>query len=91
MENTFTFHTDSGHGWLEVSSNDLEKLGLKESDFSRYSYKEKHAISFPTYYLEEDCDAAVFIKEYKKANGEFHFKDIHVEGASLVRRLEQLH
>ena len=63
-KDTFTFHKDAGHGWLEVGSMDLNKLGLKESDFSSYSYK-AHAISFPTYYLEEDRDAGVFIERFK--------------------------
>jgi len=88
-ENTFTFHTDAGHGWLEVGSMDLNKLGLKESDFSSYSYK-AHAISFPTYYLEEDRDAGVFIERFKKVNGDIHFKDAHVEGNSLIRDLDHI-
>ena len=69
---------------------DLNKLGLKESDFSSYSYKE-HAISFPTYYLEEDLDAGVFIERFKKVNGDIHFKDAHVEGNSPIRDLDHLH
>ena len=88
-KNTFTFHTDAGHGWLEVGSKDLDRLGLKESDFSSCSYKE-HVFS-PTYYLEEDCDAGVFIERFKKVNGDIHFKDAHVEGDSPIRDLDHLH
>jgi len=89
MKNTFTFHSDSGHGWLEVGSKDLDRLGLKESDFSAYSYKE-HVFS-PTYYLEEDRDADIFIEMFKKVNGDIHFKDAHVEGNSPIRDLDHLH
>ena len=85
MKNTFTFHTDAGHGWLEVGSKDLDRLGLKESDFSSCSYKE-HVFS-PTYYLEEDCDAGIFIEKFEKANGAINLKDSYVEGNSPIRDL----
>ena len=91
-EMVFTFHSDSGHGWLEVTSTDLNKLGLKESDFSPYSYKEPawRPFDLARYYLEEDCDAGVFIEEFKKVNGEIHFTDSYVEGKSPIRKLEHL-
>ena len=61
----YTFHADAAHGWLEVSLGDCEALGLKPLDFSRYSYRQKD-----TLYLEEDCDASVFMNAYKAINGE---------------------
>tara|TARA_R110002094_G_C4743305_1_gene197883 strand:+ start:141 stop:434 length:294 start_codon:yes stop_codon:yes gene_type:complete len=88
MKNTFTFHIDSGHGWLEVGSNDLDRLGLKESDFSSCSYKE-HVFS-PTYYLEEDRDADIFIEKFEKANGAINLKEDYVEGNSPIRDLDHL-
>ena len=97
MTKPFTFHIDAGHCWLEVTSTDLNKLGLKESDFSPYSYKEPAWRPFDlarlnntTYYLEEDCDAKVFIEEFEKVNGEIHFTDSYVEGESPIRNLEHL-
>lgn len=35
------FHSDPGHGWLEVMRSQLITLGLKPSDFSRYSYRDR--------------------------------------------------
>lgn len=55
---------DPGHGWLEVSWTDLKSLGLNPSDFSTYSYRNGN-----TFYLEEDCDAAKFLKAYEAKHG----------------------
>ena len=49
--NSFTFHSDNGHGWLEVSQADLNRAGLTRLDFSGYSY-----VDGDTLYLEEDCN-----------------------------------
>ena len=57
---TFTFHTDPSHGWLEVSAAELFNVGLVPSDFSAYSYQQGEVV-----YLEEDCDAPVFIRTYE--------------------------
>ena len=34
MKNTLTSHSDSGHGWLEVSAADLADLHATPKDFS---------------------------------------------------------
>ena len=62
---SYKFHADAGHGWLEVPLGDCEALGLKPSDFSRYSYRESD-----TLYLEEDRDLSVFLNAHKAINGE---------------------
>ena len=70
MENkTYIFHTDPGHGWLAVPFKDIHRLGIGEK-ISGYSY-----IKGKTAYLEEDCDAGVFIDAYKKEFGKmFEFR-----------------
>lgn len=55
IEHVYTFHTDAGHGWLEVDMLELDMLGITDQ-ISRYSYKHRGKA-----YLEEDCDASVFI------------------------------
>ena len=60
---TYIFHTDPGHGWLAVPFKDIEALGVGDK-ISRYSYVKRK-----TAYLEEDCDAAVFINAYKARFG----------------------
>ena len=54
------WYTDPGHGWLRVETLELHVLGVA-GDISGYSYLHpsgKYA------YLEEDCDATVFIEAY---------------------------
>jgi hypothetical protein len=52
---TIVFHSDPGHGWLQVSINLANKLGI-ESKISGYSYMDNKY-----YYLEEDCDFSLFL------------------------------
>lgn len=68
MEKSFTFHTDAGHGWLEVLQADYEAAGLSARDFTRYSYQKKGAHGL-TFYLEEDQDAPLFLHKYKTTTG----------------------
>jgi len=56
----FTFHTDPSHGWLEVPVAELHRINLTPSDFSAYSYQQGEVV-----YLEEDCDAPVFMRTYE--------------------------
>jgi len=58
---TLRFHSDAGHGWLEVPKHEVQSLGIKPS---RYSYQNNG-----NFYLEEDCDAMNFIQAYKKKCG----------------------
>lgn len=82
-ERIFTFHTDPGHGWLEVSKQDLNEFYLtdKISSFS-YISDDKNTI-----YLEEDCDASLFISEYRKKYGDIKYTEEYSED-SFVRELE---
>jgi hypothetical protein len=51
----YVFHTDAGHGWLEVHKDELELFGIADK-VSSYSYVQGNKV-----YLEEDCDASLFI------------------------------
>jgi len=59
----FTFHTDPGHGWLEVPLAMLRDLNI-HNKISAYSYKD--AVNA---YLEEDCDAALFLAAFALKHG----------------------
>ena len=59
----FTFHTDPGHGWLQVPRKMLTELGI-DSEISGYSYE-----SGDYAYLEEDGDAGTFVEAYIKRHG----------------------
>jgi hypothetical protein len=82
---TFTFHTDPRHGWLEVSIPNLLSVGLAPSDFSAYSFEGNGNV-----YLEEDCDAAVFIRTYEQAVGPFAFTESHISYDHWIRRLRRI-
>ena len=56
-----TFFEDPGHGWLEVPLVDIFKAGV-EDKISSYSY-----LSDGVAYLEEDCDAPLFVKSLEDA------------------------
>ena len=62
-EPTYTYHTDPGHGWIEVPIVDLVVLGL-QTRISGYSYTDGQSI-----YLEEDRDAALWVDEYHRRHG----------------------
>lgn len=59
----YTFYQDPGHGWIDVSLAELTRLGIADK-ISAYSYTNGARA-----YLEEDCDAAVWIQA-KRAHGE---------------------
>jgi hypothetical protein len=75
-----TFHTDPGHGWLEVTRADLVELGILGL-ISPYSYTDG-----PRFYLEEDCDATLYLEAAKAAGWVLHLVDKYAEN-SFVRQL----
>jgi hypothetical protein len=50
------WHTDPAHEWLEVDYADLVALGIEDA-ISSFSYR-----NGDTVYLEEDCDAPLFLE-----------------------------
>lgn len=75
----YTFHQDPGHGWIQVSLEEVKRLGIKPS---RYSYQDRtHA------YLEEDCDAGLFIEAKKAAGEPYAFTEQHTNHDSFIRSL----
>lgn len=85
---SLTFHCDPAHGWLEVSRDIVLNIGLKPTDFSKYSFKSRDGQKF---YLEEDCDLTKFLFAYGKMCGKLpRFVDNYSAGESFVRRLPRL-
>lgn len=58
-------YSDSGHGWLAVKIADLAKLGIK-NQITGHSYKYGK-----TAYLEEDCDALLYLQKLEKNGIEY--------------------
>jgi hypothetical protein len=81
MTTTLTFHSDPGHAWLQVPLRTIDALGIA-ADISDYSYRDR-----TNAYLEEDCDAWVFIRAFEKQHGcKPQFADKYSE-ESFVRSL----
>ncbi len=84
---TLKLHTDPGHGWLEVPGFLLRALS-REEEVSGYSYYDKKA---DTFYLEEDCDAALVALPLTAMEGEGTYTVFDVQTSyshdSFVRKL----
>ena len=76
-----TFHTDSGHGWLEVSIEDIRELCI-ENSISRYSY-----IANGRVYLEEDCDASLYFANAKDNGWVINMTEKYHAGDCFIRNL----
>ena len=70
---TFEFIIDPGHAWLRVPIKLLEDWNI-DILISEYSYRTREMA-----YLEEDCDAGVFINEAKKRNYKYEIVDKYIE------------
>ena len=82
---TFTFYYDAGHGWLEVSKDVLQTVGLTEDDFSSYSYQDRENL-----YLEEDMDAYTFVKSWELKHGDIKIKQRDDGHQSPIRQLARV-
>lgn len=79
---TFTFYTDPGHGWLMVHMNDLHDIEMSPGQFSGYSYRDHDWL-----YLEEDCDANIFLANYERLRGNFRIRHEYDDRDSFIRSL----
>lgn len=82
---TFKFYSDSGHGWLAVKRQLVYDLNLADT-ITRYSHQ-----NGCTAYLEEDCDANVFLRAYELTYGkEYVIKNVTSKrNNSPIRDYEQ--
>ena len=78
---TFTFHSDAGHGWVEVPMAVLKELEIADK-ITSYSY-----LRDKTAYLEEDCDAGTFLKAYAAKHGATPKIETQWSETSFVRGL----
>ena len=77
-----SFESDPSHGWLIAPIDEIREAGLSISDYS-YIYRDTG-----TAYLEEDCDAMVFINYLEKNNVAFKVKETHIDHTHPIRQLE---
>ena len=71
---------DDGHGWLRV-----DKFNYIRSGFiaSRYSYYDDQYV-----YLEQDCDAPLYINEHNVTN---YIPEQYYQGYCFVRDLDNIY
>lgn len=74
-----TFHSDPGHGWLQVPHSLIYELSIQEQ-VSPYSYMDDVYV-----YLEEDCDLSVFIRAMNAKGFELSMKDRSSDENSPIR------
>ena len=79
----YIFHSDPGHGWLQVTRQELKDLGILDK-ISHYSYQKRGDV-----YLEEDCDYSLFAERMKELGKPFEIKEINSQSKdSIVRSYE---
>ena len=85
---TYTYHTDNGHGWLEVPVADFQNAGLKMSQVRDYSYATVQGDTYErTLYLEEDCHMSLFLDAIAAKGIEFDIVEEHHTGDAYIREL----
>ena len=79
-DGTVRWVVDSGHGWLRVPMESAAGL-----EFSEFSYVDPAGRLL---YLEEDCDAGVWLKHHGVSGRDFP-ADV-VNGSSAIRNLPRV-
>lgn len=84
MSTTFkiVYHTDPGHGWLEVNRNLLKEFGV-EGKITPFSYQ-----NGDTVYLEEDCDASTLVTAMAIKGHVIEYVNKHTNNISPIRDLD---
>jgi hypothetical protein len=77
---SLTFHTDPGHGWLEVTRAQLDALNIT-AQITPYSYQHRDRV-----YLEEDIDAGLYLQTAKAAGYRLTIRDQYAD-PSPIRNL----
>lgn len=76
------YHQDPSHGWLEVPRSELVAAGIANK-VSRYSYQRGNTV-----YLEEDCDAPLFVQACQRRGIDVLPIAVFTEAESFIRRLD---
>jgi hypothetical protein len=79
----YIFHSDAGHGWLQVPLAEIKKLKI-EDKISNYSYIDRYN-EFA--FLEEDDDLRKFLEEKKNRGEEYKIIENYESGESRIRRM----
>ena len=78
----YRYITDPGHGWIEVTREEIDRLGIGPR-VSGYSYTDGARV-----YLEEDRDAALFIRAKRDRGEPVDFVEVYQE-RTPIRHMER--
>ena len=79
----YLFHSDPGHGWLQVKRQELKDLGILDK-ISHYSYQKRGDV-----FLEEDCDYSLFMHEMRSRGKEVKITElVSKHDDSIIRSYE---
>ena len=78
------FVSDPGHAWLQVPKDLVKAVGLTRADFSDFSVRRG-----PIFYLEEDCDAGVFMDAWKSKNPDNPVQFVEVESQGCANWIRE--
>ena len=76
---TYNYYSDPSHGWLKVLRSEVENLQIMNK-ISTCSYMNGEHI-----YLEEDCDASLFINAQKEKGIDIKLKEFSTNRSSKIR------
>ncbi len=77
------YYSDASHGWLKAPRQLLIDLGILEK-ITAYSYQSETGFSV---YLEEDCDASIFLKALEAKGITPIIRDVDHGSRSYIRSL----
>ena len=78
-----THYSDPAHGWLKVPKTLIEKYGIS-GEITTWSYIRKDFV-----YLEEDCDARLFLSAAKRSGDTYVIVERHTNRSSKIRSYQQ--
>lgn len=86
MHITLNFHSDPGHGWLELPKIIARELGKAFCDsISFFSYQDKDNL-----FLEEDDDASKALAALQKKGYEVSFNEIDHKNEAPCRSFKRV-
>ena len=82
---TLDYLQDPAHGWIAADIQSLRAYGLTDK-VSAYSYRDGDTV-----WLEEDCDAGLYIRALQSAGIPYRIIETHTNNDAFVRRLPRFH
>ena len=77
-------YSDPSHGWFGVKRQVLVNFGLMDK-VSKYSYQRGQTV-----YLEEDCDATLYLDALRERGIQFSIVEKHTNKSHPIRSYERV-